>query len=199
MLPHVMSCRGKEILPWIGALASLRIEIFREFPYLYEGDEKSERGFLEHFLAAPESLFVVAFAGDEVVGVSTAMPLKDAPDEFRQPFYCYGMESEEVDKVFYFGESVLLPQWRGRGLGHCFFDEREYHARSLGYETATFCAVDREDNHPLKPPGYQPLHGFWGKRGYTLRPEFVAQLEWKQIDSQEEVRNTLTFWTKSLV
>lgn len=193
-----MTCRGEELLPWIGALASLRIDVFREFPYLYEGNEASERGFLEHFLQAPQSLFVLAFAGDDVVGVSTAMPLKDAPQEFREPFERAGVSREELAKVFYFGESVLLPQWRGLGVGHRFFDEREHHARNLGYQASAFCAVNREESHPLKPPGYQPLHGFWSKRGYTLRPEIVAELEWMQIDAKDAVRNTLTFWTKNL-
>ena len=33
--------------------------------------------------------------------------------------------------VFYFGESVLLPSWRGQGIGVIFLKEREDFARSL--------------------------------------------------------------------
>ena len=65
----------------------------------------------------------------------------------------------DVARVYYYGESVLLPGWRGRGIGVAFFAAREARARELGFKVGTFCAVVRPDNHPLRPAdGY-------GRRG----------------------------------
>jgi hypothetical protein len=47
----------------------------------------------------------------------------------KAPFIAAG---GNVDHIFYFGESVLLPQFRGMGIGHHFFDEREAAARAAG-------------------------------------------------------------------
>jgi hypothetical protein len=40
-----------------------------------------------------------------------------------------GVPGMDVGRVFYFGESMLLPRCRGRGIGHAFFGHREAHAR----------------------------------------------------------------------
>ena len=42
----------------------------------------------------------------------------------------------EVARLFYFGESVLLPEYRGQGVGHAFFDHREAQARGVGATAA---------------------------------------------------------------
>ena len=76
------------------------------------------------------------------------------PDEtpsFQKPFIERGFA---LGQVFYFGESVLLPAYRGQGLGHRFFDEREDYARRLGrFNTTAFCAVERAEDDPRRPPG----------------------------------------------
>src|SRR3989344_4682367 len=38
--------RGREIIPYIHKIAALRIAIFREYPYLYEGDMSYEERYL---------------------------------------------------------------------------------------------------------------------------------------------------------
>ena len=114
--------------------------------------------------------------------------------EFQEPFRRAGID---VGSVFYFGESIVLPEWRGRGLGRMFFDKREAHARRLGYPVTAFCAVDRPDGHPQRPAGYRPLDPFWHGRGYTKRPDLQARYPWKEIGEDRETPKTLTFWTRS--
>lgn len=52
--------------------------------------------------------------------MSTALPLKDEDDAFVRPFIEQGFD---VDSVCYFGESILLPEYRGQGL-ECAFSRR---------------------------------------------------------------------------
>jgi len=60
----------------------------------------------------------------------------------------------------------------------------------------TFCAVDRPDDHPLRPAGYRPLDEFWTSLGYQRRPELRATFVWKEIGEATESPKHLTFWTK---
>lgn len=191
---EIRVCRGAEVGAFLDNAARLRIEVFREFPYLYDGDEAAEREYLSAYASGAGSVFVVALAAGEVIGISTGLPLAVADPSFRQPFEDQGLDPAGW---FYFGESVLESGWRGRGIGHRFFDARESHARELGFKRTCFCAVERREDHPLKPAGYRPHDVFWGKRGYRRQPGLQARFEWKQVDSAgREVENLLTFWTR---
>lgn len=183
---------GAEVAACLGDAARLRIEVFREFPYLYEGSIEAERRYLADHAASPRGILVVATAAGRVVGVSTGLPLEDADPAFRAPF-------GDPENWFYFAESVVEAGWRGRGIGHRFMDAREEHARRHGFTQACFCAVERPSSHPLRPADYRPNDGFWRKRGFRRRPELRAEFPWCQIDSGGiEVPNTLVFWTRDL-
>lgn len=192
---EILRLSGDAVGEVLEEIAKLRIEVFREFPYLYAGDAEAEARYLESFSQARGSVVVVARGGGEVVGVSTGLPLAEADEVFREPFECAG---ERVDEWFYFGESVIRTTFRGRGIGGRFFDEREAHARRLGFQKTTFCGVDRQDDHSLRPASYRTLDAFWSRRGYEKRDDLVARLGWVQVDSNgAEVINTLTFRTKA--
>lgn len=183
---------GGEVAGRLEEAARLRIEVFREFPYLYEGTEEAERRYLADHATSPRGILVVAEAAGRVVGVSTGLPLADADPAFQAPF-------EEPETWFYFAESVVEAEWRGRGIGHRFMDAREDHARRLGFGRACFCAVERPADHPLRPPGYRGNDGFWSKRGYLRQAALRARYSWPQVDSGGvEVGNELVFWTRDL-
>lgn len=186
---------GADIAPYLDDVARLRIAVFAHWPYLYQGDAAYERDYLAAYARSAGSVFVLALDGDAVVGASTGLPLLDDTEAFSAPLVAQGLDAA---KVFYFGESVLLPGWRGCGIGHAFFDAREAHARALGgFETTAFCAVDRDPSDPRRPAGHRDNDAFWRKRCYTRRDGLVVTLPWKEQD-RGEVSHTLTFWTRPL-
>jgi GNAT superfamily N-acetyltransferase len=176
-------------------LAALRITVFADYPYLYDGDPAYEAEYLKEFTAAPNAVLVAAFNGTRIVGAATASPMAAQKAEFRAPFEERGIETASL---FYFGESVLLPDYRGRGIGHAFFDHREAQARRCGATTATFAAVIRPADHPARPAGYTPLDAFWTKRGYAPLPAFVTELAWKDHGETGESLKPMQYWAHSL-
>lgn len=119
---------GAAIAPQLDAVARLRIAVFAQWPYLYAGDVGYERDYLRVYADSPRSMLVLARAGERIVGASTGLPMEDEATAFRAPFEAAGIDPATV---FYCGESVLLPEHRGQGIGHAFFDAREAHARRL--------------------------------------------------------------------
>lgn len=176
-------------------VARLRISVFRDWPYIYDGSLEYERRYLESYRTSAQAVVVGAFDGARLVGAATGTPLEDHADDFAAPFAGTGLKLTEV---FYCAESVLLPDYRGRGLGHAFFDAREAHARALGRRFSAFCSVVRPANHPLKPASYRPLDAFWRKRGYAPMPGVVAHFSWTDLGEDHQTEKSLQFWGRSL-
>lgn len=194
-MSEVRCFRGEAVRPYLPALAALRMQVFRDWPYLYEGDQAYEERYLATYAASAGSLFVLAFDGERAVGASTAIPLVDEMEALRQPFILRGIEPA---RVFYFGESVLLPAWRGRGIGHRFFDEREAAARRGGFPLAAFCAVERNPLDARRPPQYRELDRFWHKRGYRRQDDLSCELEWRERGQAAPTAQRLRFWLREL-
>ncbi len=195
MTIRIQSFSGEAAAPYFDDLARLRIVVFRAFPYLYDGSHDYERTYLATYARSEGAVFVLAFDGDRVVGASTGMPMVDETAEVKAPFLKAGYNPHSI---FYFGESVLLPEYRGHGIGVRFFDEREAQARKLGLSICTFCAVERSADHPRRPANYTPLDAFWRKRGYTHRPELKTTFTWQDLDETVQSPKTLSFWIRSL-
>lgn len=176
-------------------LAQLRITVFRQWPYLYEGDKDYERRYLSRFAASPGAVIIGAHDGDRLIGAATAAPLADHFDDFAEPFLRQGYRAEDF---FYFGESVLLADYRGRGIGVRFFKEREAAAREEGFDRVVFCGVIRPDDHPMRPAAYVPLDNFWRNRGYEKMKGVVCDFPWRDIGDRHETRKPMQFWTRTL-
>lgn len=176
-------------------LARLRIEIFRDFPYLYEGDLDYERRYLATYLTQEGAAIIGAFDGERLVGAATASPLAHHFEEFAQPFAERGLD---IADFYYFGESVLEKAYRGRGIGVRFFEERENAARQDGFTRCIFSAVIRPENHPLRPEGYRPLDDFWRNRGYRRLKGFVTGFSWRDLGDTQETEKPMEFWISEL-
>jgi GNAT superfamily N-acetyltransferase len=187
--------RGAEIARHIAALATLRIAVFREWPYLYEGSLEYEARYLALYGNCPRSIAALVWDGNACVGACTALPLADANGDTQRPFVAAGYP---LPRMMYFGESLLLPAYRGFGWGKRFFDVREAHAGELGLDLCTFCAVDRPSSDPRKPAGYVPNDAFWTRRGYRRVPKLVSQFSWPDVGETASSAKPMTFWLRDL-
>ncbi|SFI72136.1 hypothetical protein SAMN03080618_01208 [Aquamicrobium aerolatum DSM 21857] len=176
-------------------LARLRIEVFHDFPYLYEGDIDYERRYLSTYMESAGSVIVGAFDGAELVGAATAAPLTEHFEEFAEPFAARGLDPASF---FYFGESVLRKTYRGRGVGVRFFEDRERAARESGYSACVFSSVIRPADHPLRPVGYKPLDEFWVHRGYSRIDGHTTGFSWCDVGETDETVKPMEFWARQL-
>ena len=196
MTVRVESLTGERVAPHLDDLSRLRIEVFRDFPYLYDGSAEYEKRYLSNFSRSRGSVIVAAFDGDRVVGAATALPMADEPDIITKPFRSAGYD---INGIFYFGESVLLRPYRGTGIGVRFFERRESHARSFGtFQWAAFCGVDRPADHRHRPADYVPLDRFWERRGFVRHPELVSRFSWRDLGDSGETEKPMVYWMKRL-
>ncbi len=181
---------------FIDALAQLRITIFKEFPYLYEGDFKYEQDYLQKFIDTPDSLICIAFEGEKPIGALTALPLKHEEPSIRQTFEKQGLS---IEKTYYFSEILLLPEYRLLGLGYMMYRMAENSVLQKNkYKQLSFAAIEREENHPQKPENYTSPYSFFERIGYTQNRELVCQITWKEIGETEATPKSLFFWTKEI-
>lgn len=194
------SLTGQPSRQLLDQLSSLRLTVFREWPYLYDGNATSEAEYLGTFAAAPGAIIVGAFDDDQMIGAATAAPLAGHTDDFVPLFEARGYDPATV---FYCGESVLLPSYRGQGIGHAFFDHREAHAKALSeqgaaFRYATFCGVVRSGDDERKPADYRPLDAFWRKRGYEKVDGLVGHYDWREPGEATESPHDMQFWLREL-
>lgn len=191
----VQPLTGDALRAAIPDLARLRCEVFAGWPYLYEGDPSYESDYLRDFAVAPGAVLIAAKDGERIVGIATASPMSGQKPDYQAKFAERGID---VSTLYYFGESVLLSDYRGQGIGHAFFDQREEQARLHGAKAATFCGVIRPDDHPARPADFSPLDPFWRKRGYAMIPGLISTFSWKDIGDAEQTEKPMQYWMRAL-
>lgn len=192
---HVRAFTGSGLKPYLHSVAKLRMEVFKDFPYYEEPDLDRETHYLRKIVTHKETIGVLIFDNTTLVGVSLGSPLSIEEPAIQKPFIDRKLP---VDAYFFFDDSALLKQYRGRGIGHHFFDARENHvAHFKKYQHICFCVPDCLESK--YPKDYIPLHDFWRKRGYVHHPEIQCKLLWKDLNQTQPSEHPLNFWIKDFV
>jgi GNAT superfamily N-acetyltransferase len=179
---------NEALLARLDEVAKLRIEVFRGWPHLYKANLAYERQYLPRYAETKTGTVIIAETVDRIVGVATGMGLDEEDDFVQEPFVKAGLD---LKSIFYFGESVLLPDYRQIGLGTQFIAMREAAAKAHGYAMTAFCALER-------PVDYVPLDGFWTRRGYEKRTDLTAAFSWRDIGERKDSEKPVGFWFKTL-
>ena len=75
---QLKSFTGEESSAYFSQISDIRINTFKEFPYFYEGNIETEKGYLGVYFKSQKSLTLLVFDGDKVVGCSSSVPLNES-------------------------------------------------------------------------------------------------------------------------
>jgi len=193
--PTVTLLTGDAVAAVLDDLATLRLAIFAEYPYLYRGERADELAYLGGYAEKPGACALVVRDGERVIGAATGMPLLQ---ESAQLLEAFAGSALALDAIYYVGELLFLPDWRNRGLGHKLLAQLENHIRALDRYHALACAtVERPDDHPLRPPNYTPITRFLARTGFVHLPGVVTHFTWRENDGVRR-EHAMQFWLKRL-
>ena len=176
-------------------LAMLRLDIFPEYPYLYQGGRDDELTYLGTYAKTPDACVILAYDGWTVVGAATGMPLIH---EDAQMLKAFDGTAFSLNEAYYVGELLFRPTYRNGGLGRKLLDRFEGHIRSLGYRMLTCATVERPDDHPLRPPDHIPITRFLARTGFVRLPGVTTNFIWRETDGVKR-DHPMQFWSKELI
>jgi ribosomal protein S18 acetylase RimI-like enzyme len=184
---------GTAIADVLDEVATLRLEIFREYPYLYQGRREDERKYLGTYAEAPGACVILAYDGDAVIGAVAGMPLIHEDAQIQDAF---AGTTFPLNELYYVGELLLRPAYRDCGLGQKLFDRFESHIRSLDRYCTLICAtVERPDDHPLRPHDYINISKFLAHTGFARLSGVTTNFMWREIDGVKR-DHPMQFWSK---
>lgn len=169
--------------PWTEAqgeaVISMRMAIFKEWPYLYVGDRKTELEYIAPYMKNSNSCLFIAKKEKKIIGLVTGLPLAEMDESFTAPFT---QASLPIQSIFYLGEILLLKEFRGQGIGYqmykCFEDELRKWPRF------THIAILRMRYNPddvRRPKDYKPLDEFWNRLGYVEDSRLFLNIAYQEI------------------
>ncbi len=186
---------GSAVENCLEELATLRINIFHEYPYLYDGCREDELKYLRLYMGTPEAFVLSATDSGAMIGAATGIPLRYEQETMINPF---AGTSYRVDELFYIGEVLFYPLYRDRGLGIRLLGRIEEYVRNLGnYRYLTCATVERPENHEQRPESYVPIDRFLGRTGFIKLPGITTSFAWKEIDGSNR-EHPMQFWVKDL-
>ena len=161
---------GADVRSVLNDVARLRISVFRDFPYLYDGSLDYERDYLARFAASDGAVVVVASDGGKVVGAATGCPLSVEHDEFKAPFSPAGWTSAAFSTA---PNPCCCRTTAVKVRGVISSTCARSRAATWGRAIAPSARSCGPTDHPARPANYTPLDPFWSKRGYRTggRPD----------------------------
>jgi len=187
---------GAPITDALDDLATLRLDIFPEYPYLYQGKKKDELTYLATYAEAPDACVILAYDGLTVIGAATGMPFIH---EDAQMIDAFAGTTFPLNEVYYVGELLFRPAYRNCGLGQKLLDRLESHIRSLSrYRRLTCATVERPDDHPLRPRDYIPITRFLARTGFARISGVTTSFMWRDTDGVKR-DHSMQFWIKDLI
>ncbi len=192
--------QGQGLLPHVNTLAEMRINLFKNFPYLYAGSlNEREIGYVKRFAQNEHALLGIAQIENTVAGMLTGIPLVCDLEIVAHADSIFAAAGLNAHEYYYFGDALVLQQFRNLGIARALFAVLEAKVKSLGYKKACFLVEDGDEHHPMRPENFkQGL--LWSKLGYK-KTSILATMSWPTIQvngAVQECNHTLTFWIKDL-
>ncbi|MDQ2994889.1 MAG: hypothetical protein M3R00_08120 [Pseudomonadota bacterium] len=191
---------GVAARPYVDDLARLRLDAFKEYPYLYAGNLETEITYTMPYAEIDKAMITVAYVNNRLAGLTTGMPVD-----------CDSLMVNDIKKIlvergdtptyyYYYGELIVLSEFEGRGLGQKLYETQDALIQSQGFTHVCQITSLREEHHPLKPSNYRSLDDYWQKLGF-YREHKTMSYRWPTLQTNNSVLladNIVELWTKKL-
>lgn len=191
---------GKDVQKYIVLLSRLRIDNFKEYPYLYEGSMEYEKQCMQGYMSCPHCAFAIAKVDGKIAGALTGIPLVSDSSIGNDAEKIFKLNNLSPSEYYYYGEIFVLKKFRNLAVAASLFAAQNSKVKGLGYKYAVMLTVVREENHPLKPKKYRSPDQLWTRAGFS-RMDLVLNCRWPTIQpdgSVKDINNFLEFWAKKL-
>ena len=145
-------------------------------------------------------MLILALHNGRIVGVSTAIPLVSPSDITTGAPELFEQNGLNPSEFYYYGEIIILPEYRGHKLSEEMYAIHEKFAKSWGFKQLCLCVVNRRDEHPQMPSGYRSLDRHWQQLGFA-RTNMSFDYEWPTLQVDGSIinqANAMIFWVKEL-
>lgn len=190
---QIKTFRGEEITPYTKEFIQIVDQIYREYPYLYNGDDKEYEDYLASYSKTKEAMICFAFEGKEVIGIAAGMPMSMTRKSYQKPLLA---NSYKLDSLFYLGEFGLKPEYHGKGIEEKMYQEIENFALAGQFKELFLFEV--ESSKPVAKKSYIPQNDFWKKNGFIRHPELNFVINWVNINEKFESPHLAIYWIKKL-
>ncbi|HEV2601175.1 MAG TPA: hypothetical protein VGT41_02655 [Candidatus Babeliales bacterium] len=193
---------GKELQDIALFMIQQRIEIMRDYPYLYQGDMNEEIIYMQQFISLPHAAAAVAYLHDQPVGFVSGTSFLDYESDMRGSSALFMEHGLDPKDFYYIPEAMIMAEHRRKSLFKSLHHLIELHAQSLGYKALCLLS-ENHDQHPLKPIDYRGPDGAFTRAGYSktdmimvISPDVFV---WPTIQPDGSIKiqtHFLAYWIK---
>ena len=178
---RIETFKGNEIAPHIQGIVKLCDRIYREPPYLYNGDDADYTDYIESYSQVNEAIICLAFDGKEAIGLGIGTPMLKTREFYQQTLIEHGYD---LSQLFYLGEFGLKPGYHGLGIEETILLEIENFAKKTGaFSAMCIWELDNSKHEILK------------KMGFIRHAELNFQIFWTNIGDELESAHLAVYST----
>jgi hypothetical protein len=192
---EIKSLDGESAREFFNEIAQIRIDLFREFPYLYDGSIEYEREYLETYFKSKNSKIILGLDKGKIVAFSSSISLNEEIEEIKAPFLNRNLD---ISQYHYIGEVMIKNEYRNLSLPLEFERIHKEFATQKGHSKLVFMTVRRELNDISRPYKYKDPEKLWRYIGYKILDNMNIEMSWKRIDTGKDENNVLDIWQKNL-
>ena len=190
--------KNLEIERYLEEVIKLRVEVFREYPYLYDGNLEYEKEYFKDFVKDSTARVILVKDGFEVVAVATSIALSNAHlcDDIHKPFIEKGYD---VERFYYYGEIMIDKNYRNKGISKQIYGLREKEVLSLGFDRLCFATILKDSDK--MPQDYFDPAEMWKSMRFDEHLDMQVECSWPKIQydgSTREQVSKLNFWVKKI-
>lgn len=192
--------KGKNIAQYAKYIASLRLMMFKEFPYLYDGTLEQEEKYLSFYSDSPDGTLILAKQDDCIVGLLTGMPVNKICELIPDFKKILTENKRNTQPAYYYGEALVLPAYRGQGILTKMFQEEDNAIKKMGYNIAYGITAIREKDDSRRPVNYRDTDTLWTHLG-LIKTNMAFGGEWPTVTKSGETKiemNQVQIWEKPL-